>query len=260
MAEELDDVADAAGNIGNINDAAYAPDKKPAVRYRVHDGAGTAVLIFAVFFDLLSVIPGVNDVIVFISQTFFFVIFTFFLGVPVVGKKTWIWYFAAWVIELIPFISILPATTLMVFRFIAISRIEDRLTAEGIGRRLVQSQRAAQFARNAMQSMEKRFQGQKVPDRKNTPDSEKGKREEERQGRLKNARTNLDKSLEEAEGKKGAKERGELERGPKPEKMNYLTGRDAGGLEKAATALAPKRRMPDELPRNQQFDGINADE
>jgi hypothetical protein len=73
--------------------------------------------------------------------------------------------------------------------------------------------------------MEKRFQGQKVPDRKNTPDSEKGKREEERQGRLKNARTNLDKSLEEAEGTKGAKERGELERGSKPEKMNYLTGR-----------------------------------
>lgn len=257
MGEKLDDIADAAGNIGDINQAAYAPDKKPKVRYRIHDGNGASVLIFAIIFDLISVIPGANDVIVFIAQIFFFIVFTFLLGVPVVGPRTWIWYFATWVIELIPFISILPAITLMVFRFIAISRLEDRLAAEGIGRAVAQSQRAAAFARGAIQSMEKKFAGQKVADRKNTPDSEKGKREDARQGRLKNARTNLDKSLEEAEGKKGAKERGELERGPKPQQLNYLTGNDAGGLERAASFVAPKRAMSGELPRNEQFDGIN---
>jgi len=112
-----------------LNRQAYVGGKDSSIRYRIDDSAAFSLFMMAGFFDLLSPIPIVNDIIVLVAQPLFFIFFMM-LGVPPIGPRTWIWYVAAWVVELIPLLSILPMFVLLVFRFTAISRLEDKIEIE----------------------------------------------------------------------------------------------------------------------------------
>src|SRR3989344_1157594 len=95
-------------------------EEKPKVQYRIPDEQAVPVVILSTIFDLISLAPLANVISAFVGQPIMFIIFTFMLGVPLFGKKTWLWNAATWVIEVIPFLSILPMFTIMTLRVIAI--------------------------------------------------------------------------------------------------------------------------------------------
>lgn len=205
------------------NEAAHIPKKKSSVKYRIDDTAGSQLLLWAGMFDVLSCIPLVNTVVVFFAQFCFFVFFNFFYGVPTFGKRTWIWYLVAWVVELIPFLSIFPTYSLMVFRMIAISRIEDRAKsmlidvesdkAKAVVDRMLKSKKVQDFAAKQQQTPIKRKDGSRDTDK-----------EAGRQARIGGARTNLDASLQKktADANSGVKDKG----GKSEPYQDYLTGKD----------------------------------
>jgi hypothetical protein len=208
------------------NEAAYLPKKSAKVNYRIDDQDGTSILIMAGFFDLLSVIPGVNDIVVLVAQFLFFVIFTFFHGVSVVGKKTWIWYLVAWVVELIPFLSIFPTLTLMAFRMIAISRVEDRVKSMGLQ---VEGEKTKAIARRFMQ--QKNVQDRIQQQEKQATRNKDGSANTEKQGRINDRRSDLDNSLKKRDPNSGVKA------GAEEPDSNYLAGGNASSGAKTANAV-----------------------
>ena len=111
------------------NRDAYVGGKDSKVTYRIGDAVGAVLFIFAGMFDLISLVPLLNILSDILGECFFAIAFTL-LRVPPFGKKTWLWYVATWIVELIPIASWMPMFIIMVFRFIAISRLEDRLKNE----------------------------------------------------------------------------------------------------------------------------------
>lgn len=225
MADEsrVDRMRDAAQNrnerASTGNEMAY-PSKNKRESYRIDDAGGSQLLLWAGVFDILSFVPGVNSLIVFPAQIIFFILFNFFYGVPTFGQRTWLWYAIAWIIELIPFLSIFPTYTLMVFRIIAISRSEDLIKSKGlnvegektkaIAQRMLQSKRVQDFASKQQQTPIKNKDG-----------STNEKKEGARQERMAGARSNLDASLQRKIGDKnsGVKDRKEND-------VDYMTGGD----------------------------------
>jgi hypothetical protein len=93
-------------------------------------GPEIAVLIFfALIFDLLSLIPIVNDVVVIVGQALM-ALFFFIHGVNVFSKKNIIQYLAGWVVEAIPAISIFPTFILETIIIIAVTKFEDKTGIE----------------------------------------------------------------------------------------------------------------------------------
>lgn len=92
---------------------------------RIGAGEGALITLFALVFDLFSLIPFVNFIVVIIGQallTFFF----YLHGVSMFTKKKAVTVGTATVIEAIPFLSIIPALTAQTLIVIFMTRAEDK--------------------------------------------------------------------------------------------------------------------------------------
>ncbi len=85
------------------------------------------LLFFAVFMDILSLIPIANDVVDIVAQSLIAVFF-FVNGVNIFtgGYKKLVPYIVGWIVEAIPVVSVFPTITIETIIIIIISRIEDR--------------------------------------------------------------------------------------------------------------------------------------
>ena len=95
-------------------------------KQRIGMPEAAVLLLFATIFDILSLIPIVNDVIVIVGQGCM-ALFFFFMGVSVFsGPKRCAAYLITIVVEAIPAISIFPTFILETIIIIAITRTEDK--------------------------------------------------------------------------------------------------------------------------------------
>ena len=99
-------------------------EKKPT-KNRLGNSEAILLVCFAIVCDLLSLIPGINVIVVIISQGLIALFFSMH-GVSVLSKKRGVTYAAASIVEFIPVISIIPALTLEVLIMVAITRAEDK--------------------------------------------------------------------------------------------------------------------------------------
>ena len=192
------------------NKLAYLPNlkKDATTAYRIGDAEAVPILTWAGIFDVISIAPLGNVIIAPIAMVVFW--FMFELNrVPVIGQKTWIWYLVTWIIELIPFLSIFPTYTLMAFRIITISRVEDKAKSVGIN---TESNKVKAIARAMLlknKALIGKQRGRAV-----------ARRGEEQGGKIDDARSNLNSALS---GKKDANSGVKAE---KPQQYNLLTGKE----------------------------------
>lgn len=99
-----------------------APKEK---KNRIGNSELFMLIPFAVVFDLLSLIPGVNVVVVVIAQ-FLLALFFRIHKVNVLSKKRLVTFIIATIAEAIPVLSILPALTIETIIMVAITRAEDK--------------------------------------------------------------------------------------------------------------------------------------
>ncbi|MBY0539193.1 ComEC/Rec2 family competence protein [Patescibacteria group bacterium] len=240
------------------NELAHLAPRSSDVTYRVDDSSGVSILLLAAFFDILSFLPVLNMVVTPVSQIFIFPLVFFFHNISVVGKKNWIWYLLAWVIEMIPFVSMFPTITLMAFRIIAISRIEDKLGALNLVANTRQAKAAArltmQKGRQAIADQERRAVEKAGQRKDGTKDADKSK---EKQGRITDRRADLNKSLS------------GMKSGKNDEYMNYATGEDAKkprwqGTPGNRGMFQGDQKMrgapPQSAPASDNFSGVDRDE
>lgn len=100
-------------------------EKKPT-KNRLGNSEAILLLAFAVVCDLLSLIPGINILVMIVGQGLIALFFSMH-GVSVFSKKRGVTYTAASVVEFIPVLSMLPALTLEVLIMVAITRTEDKI-------------------------------------------------------------------------------------------------------------------------------------
>ena len=169
----------------------------PKVRYRIDDADAAPILLMAGLFDIISVIPLANDVNVFIAQPVLAIAFLA-KGVNPLGPKNWVWFLIGWLIELIPGFSIFPTIVIESFRWIAISRVEDRLKAKGID---ADSEKAKLLARRFL--AQKKLQ-EKVAESSKAAVAKAARREDgsfdrdkirEKRGQIAERRNELDEAL-----------------------------------------------------------------
>ena len=84
------------------------------------------MLVFAILFDILSLVPILNIFTLFMGQSLFAAVF-WLNGVKILEKKKLLTFVSASIVEVAPIISWLPGITLGVIIVTAISRTEDRL-------------------------------------------------------------------------------------------------------------------------------------
>jgi hypothetical protein len=97
----------------------------PSKKNRIGNSEIILLVVFALIFDIISLIPFLNFVTVIVAQglmAFFFSIH----GVNVLSKKRAIPYVLGWIIEFIPAISVIPAITLETIIIIVMVRFEDK--------------------------------------------------------------------------------------------------------------------------------------
>lgn len=99
------------------------------VRYRVTTVDAAGLLLFAVVFDAISVIPIVNIILVPIAQLSLAILF-YSAGINVFEKRRAVIFLLATVSEMIPGISILPAHTVETALIILSVRKEDEAKAQ----------------------------------------------------------------------------------------------------------------------------------
>ncbi|HEY0907747.1 MAG TPA: hypothetical protein VGE35_00150 [Candidatus Paceibacterota bacterium] len=102
-------------------------EKKKKKKRRINNGEATVLILMAIIFDVLSLWPAINVVVVVIAQAFTALFFllnrvNIFSG----GYKKLVPYLIACVAEAIPFVSIVPMITVETIVIIGISRAEDK--------------------------------------------------------------------------------------------------------------------------------------
>ncbi len=184
--------------MGYSKEMADDSGKNQKTAYRIDDATAVPVVLVGVVFDIISLAPLANVISAFIGEPILFIIFSFMLGVPLWGKKTWVWALASWVIEVIPFLSILPTFTLLILRVIAISRAEDLAKSKGINLRsektkaLVRGALQQKGVQNLMKGMEKGAVGNAARRKDGSFDRDKIR---EKRGQIADRRADLDKAL-----------------------------------------------------------------
>lgn len=103
-----------------------APETK--VKYRITIVEFAAMLVFAILFDIIGLIPGTNVVVIFLAQCLFTLVF-WANGVSIWKGKKLVATAITSVVEAIPGFSLLPVITAQVAINTLISRAEDKLGA-----------------------------------------------------------------------------------------------------------------------------------
>lgn len=99
--------------------------QKKSKKNRIGTSEAATLLFFAALCDLFSIIPVVNDVLVFLGQGLI-ALFFFIHGVNIFSKKKVVPYVIASITEAIPAISAFPTFLLETIIIIVITRIEDK--------------------------------------------------------------------------------------------------------------------------------------
>lgn len=99
-------------------------EEKPKTK-RLGMGESILIVVFALVFDLLSLIPFLNIVVVLVAQGLL-ALFFFLHGISVFSKKKAVTFTIGTVVELIPFLSMLPALTAQTIAIIILTNIEDK--------------------------------------------------------------------------------------------------------------------------------------
>jgi hypothetical protein len=107
-------------------------NEKPEKKHRIGNGEIVMLLVFALIFDLISLIPFVNIAVVIVAQSLMALFFSMH-GVNVLSKRRAIPYILGWIIEIIPAISAIPAITIETIIMIVLTRIEDKTGIDPAG-------------------------------------------------------------------------------------------------------------------------------
>lgn len=171
--------------------------QKRTVQYRIDDADASSIIVMAILFDLISVVPIANDVSVFIAQPILYLAFRL-RNVDPLGRRNWVWFLAGWIVELIPGISILPMIVIESLRWIAISRIEDKIKSKGLA---VEGEKTKALARRFLQQKQVQLAAKKAERgsardaaRKEDGSLDKDKYKEKR-GQIADRKSDLDKAL-----------------------------------------------------------------
>ena len=106
------------------HDAYQGDTPTPKVHYRIDTSEFAILMLFAGFFDLLSIFPVVNDLIAPIANFILSGIF-FLNGVSVFERKYFLTFLLTSIVEYIPFLSILPMFMAQVYYITVFSRAAD---------------------------------------------------------------------------------------------------------------------------------------
>lgn len=98
-------------------------DQKPQ---RISNFQGACLIVVALFFDLLSLIPVVNVLVSGLAVLLFGVWF-YMLGVGFINPRRFVTAAITYLMETIPFISWLPSLTVAVTAIILMVKSEDKL-------------------------------------------------------------------------------------------------------------------------------------
>jgi hypothetical protein len=101
---------------------------KPPGNHRIEGRDMPSLYLMAGFFDLLSMAFSPAAPIIAIFGQITLSIAWILHGIWPWGKKYWLWYLVTWIIEFIPIINMFPTFLMMVNRYIALSRIEDKFS------------------------------------------------------------------------------------------------------------------------------------
>jgi hypothetical protein len=98
-----------------------------AVKYRIDDSTGVSLLVVALLFDVLSVIPFAGIITTPIAQALLGLFFGL-NGVNVISMRLVSWYAMGWIGEY--FAGFVPWLTIETIVFGVLSRIDDEKTAK----------------------------------------------------------------------------------------------------------------------------------
>lgn len=100
-------------------------EKKPKVNYRIGMFSSVVLICIAGFFDILTLIPGLGDILGIVFWTIASV-YLYTKGVGMFSGKKIATSAISFVVELIPAIQALPALTAGIIAVLLIIRIEDK--------------------------------------------------------------------------------------------------------------------------------------
>lgn len=93
---------------------------------KISDTAAALMIATAIILDIISIIPVVGQAFADVGSFVIFLIWFLILGLPLVTPKKLLTMLSAYIIELVPAISALPAITVGVILMIALTRAEEK--------------------------------------------------------------------------------------------------------------------------------------
>src|SRR5688572_26613394 len=133
---------------------------------RISSTSAALLVGTAVVFDVVSAVPAIGQAIAAVGSAVVFGIWFVILGVPLVSPKKLLTWSLAYLVEVIPAISALPAITTGVILMIAITRTEDGLGVEVLSAKGLKN--PAQIKEQLTKRVDRYVREEGVP-RKNAP-------------------------------------------------------------------------------------------